>query len=157
MVQKQIQHRKGRVEGLTVDAFVIQTLGEQHVHLPHAADVVIHQPHFHALGALAYQNVFDFLEAGGVLHDEVFHEDELFRLFQILLHGLESVLSLAVIGDGGVFIHRPAVAVPKIPGLVGRGQILPFQIFQGGFRVDGNFVLHILPDGVQTLAHAGVA
>ena len=156
VVQEDVQQGKGRVEGAAGDALLHQPFGEEHIHLAHRADIVIQEADFHALGSLADENVLNFPEAGAVLHNEILHEDELFRLLQVGLHSLEGILCLGVEMDRGVFIHGPAGAVPQIPGLIGAGKVDFLQFPQGVVGPGGNLVLHILPDGPEPLAHTGV-
>ena len=157
VVQEDVQQGKGRVEGPAGNALLHQPFGEEHIHLAHGADIIVQKPDFHPLCPLADENILDFPEAGAVLHNEILHEDEFLRLLQIGLHGLEGILCLGVEMHGGVFIHGPAGAVPKIPGLIGAGQVNFLQLLQCGVSPGGNLVLHILPDGPEPLAHAGIA
>ena len=150
VVQKQIDHRHGRVEHPAADAVLAQPSGETQIYKAKAADVVVHQPHLDPLTRLAYQNFPYLLKGRIVRHDEIFHEDEFLGLFQIRFHGFQGLGSVAKIADAGIFVHRPVFMDGKIVKLVAGGAVFRFQPCQNR-PVLGKAPIHFLPETADTL------
>ena len=56
MVHKQVQNRQRRIEHLAADAQLVHGFGKLEVYITYAADIIVHQPHFHSLLHFSLQN-----------------------------------------------------------------------------------------------------
>ena len=150
VVQEQVNHRHGGIEHPAADAVLAQPSGKAQIHKAEAADVIIHQPHLDPLTRLAHQNFPDFLKGRIVRHDEIFHENELFSLFQIRFHGFQRLRPVAQVADTGIFVHWPVFMDGKIVKLVAGGAVFRFQPCQHRL-VLGKAALYFLPEAADTL------
>jgi hypothetical protein len=100
MVHEQVKDRHSRIEYPALDALTVQFSCKFQIHIADAAEIVVHQPHFHTGLRLPDENFTNFLKSFPIVHNEVFHEDEIFRLFQRFQHIFQCLRCLRIIGDG---------------------------------------------------------
>jgi len=158
VVHEQIQHRQGRVEHHAPDAGIRQPLGKQHIHIAHAAHIVIHEPHVHALAGLPDQNIADLLKGRIPGHRKILHEDEVFCLFQIPLQGIQGIKGLRKIDRIRIPVCRTGGLPLQIPAQAGSRQLLRrpdilcrFHELWPGLLPD---LFHPLADAAQIAEHA---
>ena len=85
-----------------------------------APQIVVHQPHFHALFDFSFQHFQDAVPHGAFLDDEVLQENERFRCLQLPQKRIKERLSNGEIFRLGMDTGRGTGGPQKIPGLDGR-------------------------------------
>ena len=143
VIEEQIQKGLRRIEAAAPDPGFVQLCRIAPAGGADGAQVIIHQPHFHTLPGFPLQDLPDLPEGFPILQDEIFHENEGFRLFQIFFHIPQGIQCFAVIFDSRFAPNRHPLVFPEISGkvLLLQGQIPgDFRVFKEG----RNFTLHAL-------------
>ena len=108
----------------------LKLVGVVHGEGVQGAHVVVDHPHVHPGGVLFPQDLHNGVpeHAGG--DDEIFQEDILLRLFQLLQHDGEGVIPQRKIARPGVGVHGAAGVPLQIAGLIGRIRPQPLQLLR---------------------------
>ena len=113
------EHRHKGVEDAAADPLLLQHLAVMGGEGQQAAHVVVHHPHVQPLPGLPLQDLQDGVPHLALLDDEVFQEDVMPGLFQLLQHPLELRLPRGEVFHRGVLEGGRAGGAQDIPGLVG--------------------------------------
>ena len=135
-------HRLEAVEAAAGDAgFRLKFSGVVHRQGVQGAHIVVDHPHIHPGGMLLLQNLHHRIPEYAGANNEVFQEDILFRLPQLLQHGGKHIIPQGKIVGIGVGIDRAAGVVLQVAGLVHRvgpkgpqllRLVVPLQLLQHG-------------------------
>ena len=142
--------RKEGTEHLCIEAHFAELTRIAHAHLTDAADVVIHDPDFHAFLHFTLQNFQNGVQEAPLFNDEIFQKDKLFGFFQFPHHGGKHILAHGEILRMRSVIHGTAAAFINIFRLRRRDGVLFFQCRQSLFILTNDtagfpFKTHIFP------------
>ena len=132
VVHDQVNHRHKGVEGQAVDALLLQLAPVADGQHADAAHIVVDDPHVHALGRLALEDLVDLVPHFAQADDEILDKNKMLGAFQRGQHVGKHILAQGIVFHLGVGKYRIRAPAAQVTGGQRAAGVLAGQLLLRG-------------------------